>query len=85
MHNYERFAPQTSAGVLDRARGLREFIVGTGGKTVVPFSSALANSEVRNAATYGVLQLKLHANSYDWSFLPIAGSTFTDSGTQTCH
>jgi large repetitive protein len=85
MHNYERFAPQTATGALDTARGIREFVVGTGGRALVPFTSVLPNSEVRNSTTFGVLQLRLHANSYDWKFLPIAGSTVTDSGTQTCH
>lgn len=44
-----------------------------------------ANSQVRHAGTFGVLQLTLRAHSYDWQFIPIAGSTFTDSGTQATH
>ena len=85
MHNYERFAPQTATGVLDNTRGIRQFVVGDGGRALVPFTSVMPNSQVRDAATFGVMQLTLHANSYDWKFLPIAGSTFTDSGTQACH
>jgi len=86
MHNYERFAPQTSDGTAS-ASGVRQFVVGTGGKSLVGFSSILPNSEVRNSSTYGVLklQLTLHANSYDWAFVPIAGQTFTDAGTAACH
>jgi acid phosphatase type 7 len=85
MHNYERFAPQTATGVLDNAHGIREIIVGSGGRAFVPFTSVLPNSQVRNASSFGVLQLTLHATSYDWNFRPIAGSTFADSGTQSCH
>jgi hypothetical protein len=84
-HNYERFAPQNERGVLDPARGLREFVVGTGGRSHFPFGVPKPHSEVRNADTYGVLQLTLHAARYDWRFVPVAGRTFTDSGTTLCH
>ena len=47
--------------------------------------SPAPNSEVRNGVTYGVLALTLHADSYDWRFVPEAGKTFTDSGTTACH
>ena len=84
-HQYERFAPQDSAGNLDTARGLREFVAGTGGESHYGFAATQPNSEVRNGDTFGVLKLTLHANSYDWQFVPEAGKTFTDSGTTTCH
>ena len=47
-HDYERFAPQDPAGVLDPARGIREFVVGTGGRILYRDGHALPNSEVRN-------------------------------------
>ena len=50
----------------------------------LPQQSA-ANSLARNVTAYGVLKLTLHASSYDWQFLSIAGQTYTDSGTQACH
>jgi hypothetical protein len=85
-HNYERFAPQDPNGNLDVARGIVEIIVGTGGIGHFSFSSTPApNSLMRNSTTFGVLKLTLHATSYDWQFLPVAGQTFTDSGTQVCH
>ncbi len=84
-HNYERFAPQTPAGVADAARGIREFIVGTGGAGLYPIVTIRPNSEVRNARTWGVLKLTLHATSYDWEFVPVAGRTFTDAGSGNCH
>lgn len=84
-HNYERFAPLTPSGQLDAARGIREFVVGTGGRSHYTFGTPITGSEVRNSDTYGVLQLTLHANGYDWNFLPEAGKTFSDSGSGTCH
>ena len=84
-HTYERFAPQTSAGILDTARGLRSFVAGTGGKSHYDFGTPLATSEVRDATTYGVLKLTVGADSYAWEFVPVAGQTFTDSGSTACH
>jgi hypothetical protein len=84
-HDYERFAPQDPTGAKDTARGIREFVVGTGGASLRAFTTIRANSEVRNAATFGVLKLTLHSNGYDWGFVPIAGQTFTDHGSGTCH
>ena len=84
-HDYERFAPQNPSGALDNARGIREFVVGTGGKSHAGFATTRANTQVRNNSTYGVLRLTLHPLSYDWRFSPEPGRTFTDSGTQTCH
>jgi hypothetical protein len=84
-HHYERFAPQTPTGQLDTSRGIREFIVGTGGRALYGLGTRKANSDVFNAATYGVMKLTLSAGSYSWQFLPIAGQSFTDSGTQSCH
>jgi hypothetical protein len=85
-HDYERFAPQTPAGGLDNNRGVREFVVGTGGESHHPLTyGALKNEQVRNDSTFGVIRLTLHPGSYDWKFQPIAGQTFTDSGSTACH
>jgi hypothetical protein len=84
-HVYERFAPQTPAAVADPTTGIRQFTVGTGGVSHYTFGTIQPNSEVRNATAYGVLKLTLHATSYDWQFVPVAGTTFTDSGTGSCH
>jgi acid phosphatase type 7 len=84
-HVYERFAPQTPAAVADPAAGIRQFTVGTGGASHYTFGTIQPNSEVRNGTTYGVLELTLHATSYDWQFVPVSGATFTDSGTGSCH
>ena len=84
-HNYERFAPLNPSGQVDTARGIRSFVVGTGGRSHYTFGTPITGSEVRNSDTFGVLQLTLHANSVTWQFVHEAGKTFTDSGTQTCH
>lgn len=84
-HNYERFAPQTPAGVADDARGIRAFIVGTGGTYLRTLGTRRANSRIFNSTTHGLLKLTLSQNSYRWQFLPTPGETFTDSGTGNCH
>jgi hypothetical protein len=83
-HDYERFAPQNPDGKLDGARGIREFVAGTGGKNHRPFATPLPTSESRNADTFGVLKLTLRPNGYDWEFVPEAGKTFHDSGSGSC-
>jgi 3',5'-cyclic AMP phosphodiesterase CpdA len=84
-HNYERFAPQDGEGSADPATGLRLFIAGTGGTDLRPMAETKPNSEVRDDDTHGILRLELHSEGYAWEFLPIAGQSFTDAGTGTCH
>ena len=74
----------TPDGAVDNARGIREFMVGTGGESVGMPTVIAANSEVRGAA-FGVLKLTLYADRYTWEFKPIEGETFTDAGSGTCH
>src|SRR5438874_1949080 len=82
---YERFAPQTGTGVADPVQGIREFVVGTGGAAVTAFGTIRANSQVRSSGTFGVLRLTLSDGSYHWQFVPVAGKTFSDSGSTSCH
>jgi len=84
-HNYERFAPQAPDGSADPARGIREFVAGTGGKNLRPMGPPVLNSEVSSSEAFGVLKLTLRANGYDWQFIPQAGRSFTDSGSANCH
>jgi hypothetical protein len=84
-HDYERFAPQTPTGVADAARGIREFIVGTGGRSHYSIGTLKANSQVFDATSYGVLKLTLYNGGYDWEFAHVAGATFTDAGSGVCH
>lgn len=85
-HDYERFAPQDPDGKVDPVRGIREFVVGTGGNHERTFAASPdPNSEVRMTGMFGVLKLTLHAHSYDWEFVPEAGKSFQDSGNGNCH
>ncbi|HWX54778.1 MAG TPA: metallophosphoesterase [Verrucomicrobiae bacterium] len=84
-HDYERFAPQNPEGSADAKNGIREFVVGTGGKSQRGFRRPSSTSEVRSDKTYGVLKLTLRASSYQWEFVPVAGGHFSDSGSGTCH
>ena len=84
-HDYERFAPQTSTGALDRQRGVRQFVVGTGGRTLRSFGPPDQHTEARNNTAWGLLHLRLRDGSYDWRFVAQPGSSFTDAGTSGCH
>lgn len=86
-HDYERFAPQTPAGVLDVKRGIRSFVVGTGGASLVGLSSKRAkNSEFADAATFGFLRLTLGSGTYSWEFVKTGGSGKNhDTGSGSCH
>jgi acid phosphatase type 7 len=83
-HVYERFAPQGNDGQRD-PRGVREFVVGTGGHSHHPFFSTQPNSEARDNSTFGVLETSLRPTAYSWQFVPVAGGSFTDRGSTACH
>ena len=89
-HDYERFAPQDAQGRLDRGRGMRQFVVGTGGAYATPFLQFRPNSELREASFDGVLQLRLLDGAYEWRFLPAApdkvpAGAVMDHGRGECH
>jgi hypothetical protein len=83
-HDYERFAPQDPKGNPDPQRGIREFVVGTGGGGVYAFKEVAKNSEVRQNKSYGVIKFTLHPDSYDWEFVTAKGEPFEDKGTGQC-
>ena len=83
-HSYERFALQDPDGGSNPVRGIRQFTVGTGGAPLTDFPRIRPNSEIRNS-TWGVLKLTLRSDRYEWQFLPVAGASFSDSGSATCH
>jgi acid phosphatase type 7 len=85
-HDYERFAPLDADGRPDPERGLRQFVVGTGGRSRYPFPGPpRPGSEARSAESFGVLTLTLHEDRYEWQFVPIAGGRFSDRGVGECH
>jgi hypothetical protein len=84
-HVYERFAPQDASGRADPARGIRQFVVGTGGAALYAFGTPLPNSEVRDNRAHGVLRLTLETGGYRWAFVPLGGGSPLDTGSGTCH
>jgi hypothetical protein len=83
-HDYERFAPQDPDAHLDPDRGIREFVVGTGGAALRTFPTVRSNSQLRAAVGHGVIRLDLHPTSFEWAFLPTTGN-LSDSGRAPCH
>ena len=83
-HLYERFAPQDPDGRADSIRGIRQITVGTGGGALYSSITSLANTEAI-ASAYGVIRLTLSDGGYQWQFVPIPGTSFTDAGTGQCH
>lgn len=83
-HIYERFAPQDPDGRLDTVRGIRAFVVGTGGVTTYAPATVRPNSEVAFAA-YGVVSFSLGDGGYQWEFIPVDGVSLRDAGSGSCH
>ena len=83
-HVYERFAPQDADGRRDDARGMRQFVAGTGGAFATPFLLPRANSESRDSNSTGVLKLVLGDDGYSWQFLAATGNG-ADRGAAKCH
>jgi hypothetical protein len=81
-HNYERFGPQDAEGKADAARGIRQFVVGTGGVTLNSTFNKKTNSEDFKSV-YGVLKLTLSPGAYAWDFIPVTGPH--DTGSGACH
>jgi len=85
-HRYERFARISPSGERSSARGIRQFIVGTGG---APGGTQHGPDEPRVQAKKvdapGVLKLELGSSFYHWKFVPVAGRNYTDSGRAHCH
>ena len=84
-HNYQRWSPLNPTGAADAARGIRQFVVGTGGRGFHEVSPPDPRQEIANDDTLGVLRLSLSSRGFTWQFQPVPGRTFTDSGSQTCH
>jgi Calcineurin-like phosphoesterase len=84
-HSYERFAPQNPAGQVDQARGITQFVVGTGGGHFTGLGSPGPNSLSQQKNVFGVLELTLQDGSYKWAFRADPSTPFSDSGSQDCH
>jgi hypothetical protein len=84
-HIFERFAPQNADGTANPARGVREFVVGTGGAVNYSLETPRPNSEVRDNTSHGILRFTLGEGRYSWQFVPIAGDALRDTGGDVCH
>ena len=84
-HHYERLVELDAQGNADPDTGFRQITVGTGGTAprfpavddVLPDSGVLVTGE------WGVLDLDLYTDSYDWRFVTVNNEVL-DSGTDTC-
>jgi hypothetical protein len=84
-HDYERFAPQDADGKRDDVRGMRQFVVGTGGARLTPMRFGKPNSERSSNGTHGVLKLWLKDGGYEWEFMPVTEGVVSDRGAALCH
>jgi hypothetical protein len=84
-HAYERFAPQTPDSTLDKSRGIRQIVVGTGGAHFTGLNTPRPNKEVTAKYIFGVLELTLRDGSYTWNYRADPSTPFKDSGSQDCH
>jgi len=84
-HFYERFGPQTPEGVYDPVRGIRELVVGIGGRSRHAFIGVAPNSEYRDNSTLGVAELTLREGGYDWRLVAAPSGRVPDSGSGACH
>ena len=85
-HLYQRYVPMRADGTVDPARGIREFVVGSGGADHSDLRPRPdGRREAANDDTFGVIKLALHPDGYDWRFMPEAGKTYSDAGSAACH
>jgi acid phosphatase type 7 len=82
-HNYQRYPPMNKRGAIQRGRGIRSFVVGTGGASLDEVR-ADPRRRAANDSTWGLLKLTLRPAGYRWRFLSVAGGRYRDSGSGTC-
>jgi hypothetical protein len=82
-HNYQRYPPLNKRGEIDRARGIRSFVVGTGGTRLADVRRD-PRRRTANATTRGVLQLTLRPAGYSWRFISVADGSYRDAGSAAC-
>jgi hypothetical protein len=84
-HSYERFAPLDAGGRRVAERGMRSFVVGTGGARLRRFPTVVPGSEVRYNGGHGILKLSLRPDGYEWEFIAAGPTRFRDRGEGRCH
>jgi hypothetical protein len=84
-HNYQRYAKQDLQGQA-MSNGIREFVVGTGGKSHYGLLDEKdPNYETGNATDFGVLLLHLGDHAYSWEFVSVSGAVLDAGGPVRCH
>ncbi|MDT0466548.1 metallophosphoesterase family protein [Streptomyces gibsoniae] len=96
-HAYARLRPMNPAGQSDPARGIPEFIVGSGGEAIdtlagTPGNYANPNVVTAQASAFGVMKLTLKPHGYSWDYKPVlpgpgfdsTALQYSDSGSGTC-
>ena len=81
-HEYQRFPRLDKELRPDPDRGVRTFVVGTGGKNLTEWGSS-NRSDYRQNTQFGALRLVLRPGSYTWEFRSITGEVM-DQGAGTC-
>jgi hypothetical protein len=71
-------------GEVEPRRGIRFFVVGTGGAQLHPAIFDVRGREIREADSWGILKLTLHETDDDWDYLPAGTSQFHDAGHGSC-
>ncbi|MEO8672900.1 MAG: PKD domain-containing protein [Tahibacter sp.] len=82
-HNYQRYGLMNPSQVAD-ANGIRQVLVGTGGRAFYGLSGSHALLQASNDNSHGVLKLTLTATGYTGEFVHSTGS-FTDTFSGSCH
>lgn len=75
-HNFQALAPLDKDGHADATRGLRSFVVGTGGARLYPRFDETVHADVmlgKQSKFPGVLELSLGPGAYEWRFLAATG------------
>ena len=84
-HNYQRYAKQVFHGRA-MSNGIREFVVGTGGKShYALLDEKDSNYESGNATDFGVLLLYLGDDAYSWEFRSVERSLLDAGGPMACN
>lgn len=87
-HSYQRYARLNRNGDGVDPSGMRQFIVGTGGRGLSGISDwntpglEVVGDSSNNGV--GVTKMTLGAGWYDWEYLPAYNTSFADSGMDTC-
>jgi Invasin, domain 3 len=84
-HFYERLKPMKPDGSYDPTNGITEIIAGSGGIGGGSETNLFPTHVTGDGNTFGVLKLYLYDDSFAWKFIPVAGKTYTDSGSTACH